>query len=517
MGSGIYAPVLTVLKRRARKAWDAANDLETNQRRVLASLIDQAKNTRFGQDHKFDAISSYEEFRDAVQVRDYNQMVDDYWYRIHEGEPNVSWPGKTPYMIMGGGTTQGVKYTPLTHDGVKSHKYNASTAFSFLVSHLNSVGMMKGKSLILAEYNGVDYDPKGGFGVTRIGGLIPSQYPKWFEKLFMSPGYEVNQIENQDEKHEVMAKLCVEQDVRYIAAPPCWLIPLFEKIARNTGMGPEDKITEKIWPNLMGTTHTGMNFNPYRPQYKQWLGDKVAIQETYAATEGFFAPQDLFEDEIDYGLLLLVNHGYFHEFIALEDLDKPNPKRVPVWEVEKDKVYAMVISTLNGKFAYLLGDTLRFTELFPHRVRVAGRTALYLSIVGEHLMTENVDDAIGDATSEVGSGVGEYTVGPLPALDREKVHGHEWIIELKDQSFPRQSFLDSLDRHLRKRNADYDMFREVNGLAAPIAHWVEPGVFREWHKSRGQDHGQAKVPRLRPDRQVVDQVLEVVKRMNAEL
>ena len=97
--------------------------------------------------------------------------------------------------------------------------------------------------------------------------------------------------------------------------------------------------------------------------------------ETYNASEGFFGIQN---DPQDHSLLLMLDYDIFYEFIPLNELDSDNPTVLPIWEVEKGKNYAMVITTAGGLWRYLIGDTLLFTSLRPYKFIISGRDqALY--------------------------------------------------------------------------------------------------------------------------------------------
>ena len=95
--------------------------------------------------------------------------------------------------------------------------------------------------------------------------------------------------------------------------------------------------------------------------------------ETYNASEGFFGIQD---DPADKAMLLMLDYGVFYEFIPTENLELKTERcdPVPLWAVEKDKNYAMLISTSCGLWRYMIGDTVRFTSTNPYKFIISGRT-----------------------------------------------------------------------------------------------------------------------------------------------
>ena len=48
---------------------------------------------------------------------------------------------------------------------------------------------------------------------------------------------------------------------------------------------------------------------------------------------------------------------------------------------ECGKVYAVLITSNNGLWRYEIGDTVEFTSTNPYRIRFAGRTRQYLSLI----------------------------------------------------------------------------------------------------------------------------------------
>src|SRR5687768_9875706 len=79
--------------------------LET-QKKVFDNLLEGGKDTLFGDDHDFTYIKSYNEFKEAVPIRDY-ETLRPYIKRILEGENDVLWKGKPLYFAKTSGTTSG--------------------------------------------------------------------------------------------------------------------------------------------------------------------------------------------------------------------------------------------------------------------------------------------------------------------------------------------------------------------------------------------------------------------------
>src|SRR5208282_62428 len=91
------------------------------------NLLKTGSRTVFGKDHRLPELKTYEEFKTAVPVRDYEQFKK-YIDQIKEGKHNILWRGKPIYFAKTSGTTSGVKYIPITKDSVLNHINTARNA-----------------------------------------------------------------------------------------------------------------------------------------------------------------------------------------------------------------------------------------------------------------------------------------------------------------------------------------------------------------------------------------------------
>src|SRR5437588_614877 len=73
------------------------------QQKTFSYLIAHGKKTSFGRDHNFEQISTYDDFKKQVPVRDYEDLRL-YIDRITHGGQDVLWPGKPEYLAKTSGT-----------------------------------------------------------------------------------------------------------------------------------------------------------------------------------------------------------------------------------------------------------------------------------------------------------------------------------------------------------------------------------------------------------------------------
>src|SRR5262245_49793820 len=84
------------------------NTAVADQEAVLRQLIKIGRLTEFGKEHSLDKINGYDEFRQAVPIRDYEQFKP-YIEKIKQGKHNILWRGQPIYFAKTSGTTSGVK------------------------------------------------------------------------------------------------------------------------------------------------------------------------------------------------------------------------------------------------------------------------------------------------------------------------------------------------------------------------------------------------------------------------
>ena len=234
------------------------------------------------------------------------------------------------------------------------------------------------------------------------------------------------------------------------------------------------------------------------------IAARVSYMETYNASEGFFGLQT---DPGDRAMTLMLDYDVFYEFIPLEEVGTAHPTVLPLWEVEANRHYALVISTSCGLWRYQIGDTVRFTQTFPHKFVISGRTKSFINAFGEELMVDNAEQGLKAACKATGAEVREYTAAPV-FMDSAGKCRHQWLIEFAQAPADLRLFAHTLDEALRAINSDYDAKRykdiTLQQLEIVVA---RPGLFDDWLRSRGKLGGQHKVPRLSNHRNLIEEIL----------
>ena len=465
------------------------------QEKVLKHLILKAKNTSFGKQHNFELITDYRSLRSAIPLNDY-EGLRIYIDRIRDGEPNVLWPGKPLYLCKTSGTTSGAKFIPLTKELLSNQ---ISSARNALFSHIYNTGDAKfldGRMIFIQ--GSPELDESNAIPTGRLSGIVARHVPPYLQKNRL-PSYETNTIEDWETKVDAIVEETIDQDLRLISGIPSWVQMYFEKLLLRTA---KSSVLE-VFPNFSLFVHGGVNYAPYRANMERLIGRAIPSVETFPASEGFFAYQDLTEKD---GMLLVVDRGIYYEFIPAEDAHSSNPTRLSLVEVEIGRNYAMVLHTAAGLWGYQIGDMVRFTSLVPARIKVVGRTKHFTSAFGEHVIAEEVERALNDAIREHPCEVVEFTVAPQLNPTSGLAH-HEWLIAFRLEPENMGAFCQILDKRMQEQNPYYKDLLVGNVLQPLKVVKLSPRAFNDHMKSLGRLGGQNKVPRLSNDRSFADPLL----------
>ena len=469
-----------------------ANKPVETQQKVFENLIESAQNTEFGKNHHFNEIKTFKDFQKRVPVRDYEDLKP-YVEKVVKGESDILWKGKPLYFAKTSGTTSGAKFIPLTKESMPYHIEAARNAILHYVHETGNADFVDGKMIFLQ--GSPILTEKYGIKFGRLSGIVAHFVPKYLQKNRM-PSWETNCIEDWETKVDAIVDETIKEDMSVISGIPSWVQMYFERLEKKSG----GKKIGEIFKNFNLFIYGGVNYEPYRAKFENMIGRKVDSIELFPASEGFFAYQDSQKEK---GMLLLLNSGIFYEFIKADEFFTENPKVYTIGEVEVGVNYVLIISTNAGLWRYNIGDTVQFTSLAPYRVIVSGRIKHYISAFGEHVIANEVENAMKEAVAETNIVINEFTVAPqiTPASG---LPYHEWLIEFEREPDNFEAFAEALDNSMRKQNIYYDDLITGNVLRKVVITKVSKNGFQEYMKSQGKLGGQNKIPRLSNDRNIAD-------------
>ena len=475
------------------------------QQGELVRLVEKAALTRIGRKYDFSSIRTYRQFASTLPLFSYENL-QPHIMRMVNGSKDELWPGRCVNFAQSSGTSDGrSKYIPITRESFRWNHYQGS---SDVVSHylnLNpSSRIFSGKAFILGGSfaNNLSLKP-----CVRVGdlsaNLIECMNP--LANLARIPNRKIALMEDWTEKLPLLVEASIGENVTNLSGVPSWFLVVLREVLKKTGK----TCLHEVWPNLEVFFHGGIAFEPYRQQYEAICDmSKMHFLDTYNASEGFFAVQS---DWSSRAMLLLLDVGVFYEFLPVEESESETPEVYPIWEIEQGRTYELIITAANGLWRYRLGDTVKIEQLNPVKITIAGRTRSFINAFGEELMVHNADHAITLAAQETEAEVLNYTAAPVYSISGQSGH-HQWLIEFAREPQDKERFMLLLDQHLREVNSDYDAKRTGDiFLLAPSLVIAPNGLFDRWLASTGKLGGQRKVPRLSNNRDIIDQMLTLMK------
>jgi hypothetical protein len=468
------------------------------QRQELKKLLIQASETEIGRKCEFSKILNgfrfgenefYERYKTQVPIYDYDRIYAEWWHKLLEGKPNVTWPGPVRYFALSSGTSGATsKYIPITNEMVKAiRKTGVRQILSLSKYDLPASLLTKG---ILMLGGSTDLEFNGTYFSGDLSGITTGRLPIWFQR-FYKPGKKISRSKNWGDKLDKIVEKAESWDIGIIVGVPAWLQILLEKIIAHYKL---NNIHE-IWPNLQIFVHGGVSFEPYKKGFEKLLGKPLLYLETYLASEGFIAFQALPGRK---SMRLVLNNGIFHEFVPFNpsNFDQEGNIRLDattlkIDEIEEGKDYALLISTCSGAWRYLIGDVVRFVSKEESEIIITGRTKHFLSLCGEHLSVDNMNKAIELTAEAQDVNIREFTVLGVP---HGSLFAHHWFIGSND--IVQTSLLkEEIDQQLKILNDDYAVERN-HALKEVIVTLLPPSLFIDWLKAQGKEGGSFKFPRV---------------------
>ena len=466
-----------------------------DQDNILKMLIKTGQKTEFGKTAGLDRVNTYEEFKQAVPIQDYEQMKP--WIeKVKAGRHNVLWKGKPIYFAKTSGTTSGTKYIPITKESIPNHINTARNALLCYMAETGNTKFADGKMIFLS--GSPELERVGGIPTGRLSGIANHHVPKYL-RTNQLPSYETNCIEDWETKLSKIVDETIDKNMTLISGIPPWMQMYFDELTKRSGK----KIAD-LFPNFSVMVQGGVNFEPYKSKLFESIGKKIDTIELFPASEGFFAFQD---SQIEEGLLLNTNSGIFFEFVPAGEIFTENPTRLSLKDVKAGENYALIINSNAGLWGYNLGDTIKFVSTDPYRIVVTGRTKHFISAFGEHVIGEEVEYSILKVAEEENVHITEFTVAPFVSSNKGKSY-HEWFIEFENKPYNMEAFAAKIDQALRKKNVYYDDLIAGSILTPLKITPVKKNGFIDYMKSIGKLGGQNKVPRLSNDRKIADELIK---------
>ncbi len=468
-----------------------------HQLNTLTELLSKAQHTEFGFFYDFKTLlkskDSVSKFQSHIPIMDYEEFHTRWLQHTISGKSDCTWPGKIKYFALSSGTTGSPsKRIPVSIEMIRSFQRSSIRQYAILHAldlneeFFSASGLAVGGSSKLKKIgNRFEGDLSG----------ILKKHTSIFVKPITKPSNSISAIPDWNDKLNAMVEKAPQWNIGIVAGIPSWCIMLMERIIERYKL----ETIHDIWPNFRVYVHGGVYMDPYVGRLEKICSKEVYLLDTYLASEGYFAFQTSPNEK---GMKLLMNNGIFFEFIPFDsrffneegELISTH-KALTVSEVKEGVDYALVISTNAGLWRYLIGDLVRFIDVREHRLIISGRIKQFLSLCGEHLSLDNINQALNMINTPKRLLEPEFTI----FVDKTQ-QLHHWFVELVEESTNPEAILVALDNQLSALNDDYYSARKYN-LKEPRITCLPKGTIYSYMKSLQKLGAQNKMPRVLNDAQ----------------
>ena len=512
----------------------AAKHPGDTQRRFLRSLLHRDRDTRFGRQHGFAQLTSYEEFARAVPVQTYETLRPLIEEQDRTGEPVLTAP--TPVMYaQTSGTTGQAKLIPILQETLDQHKWSQAiqTSLQFSAEPGAYYGRLIG---IVSPAEEGTLDSGKPYGSTS--GYMYKHMPDVAKEKYVLP-HQVFEITDYDLKYLLILRLAaVVPDVSFIAcANPSTLVKLLsvlddhrdellEDIEHGTfrrandlpadvraAIAPQlscgaDRLAElrtilgsprptfaQLWPRLrLVTTWTGGSCRIPLVSVRQSLPPTARVAELgYLSSE--LRGTIVVDLRTNAGMPTI--HENFFEFVERDDWDAGRHVFRTIENIEQDKQYYIVATTGAGLYRYFMNDIVTVTGMFhaTPTIQFVQKGKGVTNITGEKLYESQVIQAVRSTEEE--SGVTSPFFLMLADADRSV---YRLVVECSASTDGwRSGLLESVERVLGELNVEYAVKRASGRLRHLELVPVKPGTGEAYKRhclEQGQREGQFKLVAL---------------------
>ncbi len=511
----------------------AARHPRRTQKQWLRRHLARNADTRFGREHNFRTITSYEEFAARVPIQTYETLRPYIEEQEQHGEPALN--ADRPIMYaQTSGTTGKPKLIPILQSTLENHRRSqGSQAF---IQFSTVPGAYSGRLLPIVS-PAVEGTLPSGTPYGSASGHVYKNMPTLARAKYVLPN-EVFEIEDYDLKYRTILRLAVpHRDITFTASanPSTFLrlldllvehrLELLEDIA-SQGFRHLDElpssIADVVLPRLRTSEARIAELDSVlrlpAPAFKHLWPDlrlvttwtagscRIALGKVVDAFPQFTRIGELgylssefrgtITVDLERNLGMPTIHENFLEFVERDDWDSGDRRAVTVERIEPDREYYVIVTTDSGLYRYFMNDLIEVTGRFhaTPTIQFVRKGSGVTSITGEKLYENQVIEAV----QATGDELGQSTDFLLMLADPEESR-YRLVIELDLDRTAAEHWGRSVERALGERNLEYAQKRKSGRLRALQIISVASGtgeLYKRHMLAKGQREGQFKLVAL---------------------
>ncbi len=524
----------TWLAQRRRIASAARNPMRA-QESVLARIVRRNVDTRFGREHGFALIDSYEAYAARVPVQEYEALRPYIDAQIASGERALTAQQPIHYLRTSG-TTGNPKDVPLTPSHLRSLK--RINRLSVSIQYRFCPGAFRGSLLVMTS-PGIEGRLANGTPYGSASGIVSGSTPTLVQEKFVVPA-PVLTIADSKIKYLLILRLAIaRRDITYLGtANPSTLLALMELYGLHEAALLADLrrggffLADQVPADVLAAVQQRLQAQPARaaeiehlptPAGRRRIADlwpdlRLVVTWT-CASAGIAAttlraqlPAGARIHELGYvssefrGTVTLGRRAgsglptwdtHFFEFVEKERWDRGEPEFLTLGSLRKGPDYYVIVTTPSGLYRYFINDLVRVSGFFRRMplLKFMQKGKGVTSITGEKLYEAQVLAAVSRVLGAFGR-----TPRFVMMLADEVARSYRLYVETDAGDKPAAHRLAELvDAQLRSTNIEFDAKRESGRLGALEAAWLAPGTeqaYKQASVQQGQREAQFKVVAL---------------------
>lgn len=528
----------------ARIEADSASPREA-QLRKMKQIVSENASTRFGKEHGFSGIKTWDDFNNAVKIRDY-EGFRQYIEAVMEGADSVLTVERPQMFATTSGTTDKPKFIPITPGYIKEFREASVVSGYHLLRTFPKLA--QGTALVVTS-PAEEGRTSCGIPYGSMSGSLFKNEPFLVKKYISPIPYEIFLIKDYESKYYALLRAALSlpvavfytlnpstiqlmcrklqnhaeqliKDVRDGTTTPPVALDLVTTNALKSIVKPnatrardlanlleKDQFTpDKIWPSLQVVscwTKAAAAF--YLSDFPKYFGNLPICDITYGASEGrgtvFLSPEKQ----------MLAINSHFFEFVPEDEMDSANPTILLADQLEVGQNYFILFTTSAGLYRYNINDVVKVTG-YHNRTPLLDfqyKGGNISSFTGEKITELQVTQAMQAAMATTDSGVRFFTL--IPQF-RPEPHYELWIEPESgktDQQNSRSAELLArrFDEELSRHNIEYETKRTSLRLGDVTLRIIRSGTyeaFREHLTARGTPDTQIKISHLNPKSETRD-------------
>ena len=479
---------------------------QQTQETLLLQILRSHKTTRFGREHRFEHIRSYEDFCKSVPVCNYENLRS--YIEFQEADKSAHLNPQQPIMYaQTSGTSGAPKNIPVLNSTVKQFKQGQQITAYSIYRDIPEAYAGKILGITGAAAEGI---LNAGTPYGAISGFIYQSMPRIMQQKYVVP-HGVFEIEDYQKKYYKIATLALaEENITMIAtANPSTVLKVDQVINEHT----EKIISEvrlinaerarslqllmnkrgelrmsDIWPHLKAiVTWTGGNCGVLVPKLQNRVpSDARFVELGYVASEfrGGITIDGLSNRQIP------TFHDNFLEFVEKERWESNMPEFLRLHEIKPGRQYYIFPTTRNGLYRYNINDLIEVTGNYNNTPTIAfvqkGKDVTNLT--GEKLCEGQLVQAMTDIIKNHQFDIPFFKMLGNPEERQYTLFVSQKMLDIRD-----------LDRRLCELNIEFNAKRK-SGRLKPIRMQEVLGSTAEAYKkhclARGQRESQFKMSYL---------------------